>query len=101
MTPAEVETRLDRARAWYASRGRTPFEFQESMWRAYWAGESGLLNATTGTGKTLAAWMGPLLEASSRRIGSHPRRRKSRVPLSASGCSGTPWGLTARHADSR
>ena len=63
MTPAEVETRLDRARAWFASRGRTPFEFQESMWRAFWAGESGLLNAATGTGKTLAAWMGPLLEA--------------------------------------
>jgi ATP-dependent Lhr-like helicase len=63
MPPAEVETRLGRARAWFASRGRSPFEFQESMWRAYWAGDSGLLNATTGTGKTLAAWLGPLLEA--------------------------------------
>jgi ATP-dependent helicase Lhr and Lhr-like helicase len=65
MTPVEVEARLKQARAWFASRGRTPFEFQESMWRAYWAGESGLLNATTGTGKTLAAWLGPLLESNS------------------------------------
>jgi ATP-dependent helicase Lhr and Lhr-like helicase len=63
MASAEVDTRLERARAWFASRGQKPFEFQESMWRAYWAGESGLLNATTGTGKTLAAWMGPLLES--------------------------------------
>ena len=65
MTAAELEARLDRARAWFASRGRTPFEFQETMWRAVWAGESGLLNATTGTGKTLAAWLGPLLESGS------------------------------------
>ena len=63
MANAELDTRLERARAWFASRGQKPFEFQESMWRAYWAGESGLLNATTGTGKTLAAWMGPLLES--------------------------------------
>jgi ATP-dependent Lhr-like helicase len=60
--PAEVGMRLERARAWFAARGRTPFEFQESLWRAFWAGESGLLNAATGTGKTLAAWLGPLLE---------------------------------------
>jgi ATP-dependent helicase Lhr and Lhr-like helicase len=32
------------------------------VWLAYWRGESGLLNAATGTGKTLAAWFGPLLE---------------------------------------
>jgi len=43
--------------------GRTPFSFQEEMWRANWAGESGLLNAGTGTGKTLAAWLGPVLAA--------------------------------------
>ncbi len=63
MTPGEVETRLERARDWFASRGQTPFDFQEGLWRAYWAGESGLLNATTGTGKTYAAWLGPLLES--------------------------------------
>jgi ATP-dependent helicase Lhr and Lhr-like helicase len=65
MLPDAVQMRLDRARSWFASRGRTPFEFQESFWRAYWAGESGLLNASTGTGKTLAAWLGPLLYADS------------------------------------
>ena len=32
------------------------------MWRSYQAGDSGLIHAATGTGKTLAAWWGPLLE---------------------------------------
>jgi ATP-dependent Lhr-like helicase len=60
-----VETcaRLGRARAWFESRNRTAFDFQEAMWRAYWNGESGLLNAGTGMGKTMAAWLGPLLES--------------------------------------
>lgn len=62
MMPDDMDARLGKVRAWFASRGQTPFEFQEALWRAFWAGESGLLNATTGTGKTLAAWMGPLLE---------------------------------------
>jgi ATP-dependent Lhr-like helicase len=61
--PAETCARLGRARAWFASRDRTAFDFQEAMWRAYWSGESGLLNAGTGMGKTMAAWLGPLLES--------------------------------------
>jgi ATP-dependent Lhr-like helicase len=61
--PVETCARLGRARAWFASRDRTAFDFQEAMWRAYWNGESGLLNAGTGMGKTMAAWLGPLLES--------------------------------------
>jgi ATP-dependent Lhr-like helicase len=59
----EVDERLRKARAWFATQGRAPFEFQESLWAAYWSGDSGLLNASTGTGKTLAAWLGPVLES--------------------------------------
>jgi ATP-dependent Lhr-like helicase len=47
---------------WFASRGWTPFEFQREAWRAYRDGESGLVHASTGTGKTLAAWGGPISE---------------------------------------
>lgn len=43
---------------WFASRGWTPFAFQREVWDAYRAGESGLIHAATGTGKTLAAWGG-------------------------------------------
>jgi ATP-dependent helicase Lhr and Lhr-like helicase len=59
---SEVQGRLERARQWFGRLGRRTFEFQEAMWLAHWQGDSGLLNAGTGTGKTLAAWLGPLLE---------------------------------------
>ncbi|MBP8309141.1 MAG: ligase-associated DNA damage response DEXH box helicase [Burkholderiaceae bacterium] len=41
---------------WFAERGWRPFAFQRELWRAAAAGESGLLHAGTGTGKTYAAW---------------------------------------------
>jgi ATP-dependent Lhr-like helicase len=47
---------------WFASRGWTPFAFQREVWDAYRNGESGLIHAATGTGKTLAAWGGPISE---------------------------------------
>jgi len=47
---------------WFASRGWSPFGFQRDVWAAYRAGESGLIHAATGTGKTLAAWGGPVSE---------------------------------------
>jgi ATP-dependent Lhr-like helicase len=47
---------------WFHSRGWEPFPFQREVWAAYLAGESGLIHAATGTGKTFAAWFGPLLE---------------------------------------
>ncbi len=47
---------------WFASRGWKPFSFQREVWNAYLKGESGLIHAATGTGKTFAAWWAPLLE---------------------------------------
>ena len=58
----DIALRVRRAREWFEREGRAPFAFQEEMWHAYWRGESGLLNAGTGTGKTFAAWVGPLLQ---------------------------------------
>lgn len=48
---------------WFEVRGWKPFQFQRQAWNAYLSGESGLIHATTGTGKTYAAWMGPVMEA--------------------------------------
>lgn len=53
---------IDCVREWFAHHEWEPFPFQENVWRSYLAGESGLVHAATGTGKTYAAWMGPLLE---------------------------------------
>ncbi|MEO7056207.1 MAG: ligase-associated DNA damage response DEXH box helicase [Caldimonas sp.] len=46
--------------AWFAARGWTPFPFQREMWAAIAAGRSGLLHASTGSGKTYAVWFGAL-----------------------------------------
>ncbi len=46
---------------WFAKRGWQIFAFQRQVWQAYLAGQSGLIHAPTGTGKTLAAWWAPLL----------------------------------------
>lgn len=60
---AAVDDGIARVQAWFAERGWRPFPFQLDVWRAYMEGRSGLIHSATGTGKTLGAWMGPLIEA--------------------------------------
>ncbi|MEZ5393802.1 MAG: DEAD/DEAH box helicase [Bryobacterales bacterium] len=48
---------------WFAAKGWTPFPFQKRCWKAYLAGDDGLLHAATGAGKTLAVGLGPAIEA--------------------------------------
>jgi ATP-dependent Lhr-like helicase len=45
---------------WFATRGWKPFAFQREVWKAVKNGESGLLHATTGSGKTYAVWLAAL-----------------------------------------
>jgi ATP-dependent Lhr-like helicase len=109
--------------AWFASRGWTPFEFQRDVWAAYLNGESGLIHAATGTGKTLAAWGGPLIEweraggregeraAGPRRDSAPPLRVLWITPLRALAADteealrrplddmGIPWTLESRTGD--
>src|SRR5437762_799702 len=53
---------LDLIDDWFIAQGWEPFNFQREVWAAYQQGESGLIHAPTGTGKTYAAWLGPLKE---------------------------------------
>ncbi|NHZ36648.1 ligase-associated DNA damage response DEXH box helicase [Massilia rubra] len=46
---------------WFAARKWKVFPFQRAVWRAALAGESGLLHANTGAGKTYAVWLAALL----------------------------------------
>ncbi|MGB9988808.1 ligase-associated DNA damage response DEXH box helicase [Pseudoduganella rhizocola] len=48
---------------WFARRGWKVFPFQRAVWKAAMAGESGLLHATTGSGKTFAVWFAALLRS--------------------------------------
>jgi ATP-dependent Lhr-like helicase len=60
-TPAHTALPFAPARAWFATQGFTPFPFQEEVWSAYLRGESGLVHAPTGMGKTLATAIGPMV----------------------------------------
>lgn len=71
--------------AWFAERGWKPFAFQRQVWKAMAEGQSGLLHATTGAGKTYAVWLGAVqaltdgraLEAASE---SSKQKLKQKVP---------------------
>ena len=58
-----VSASLQAVDDWFAQRGWRPFAFQREVWQAMAAGESGLLHATTGSGKTYAVWFGAMLRA--------------------------------------
>jgi ATP-dependent helicase Lhr and Lhr-like helicase len=51
---------LDAVQQWLAERGWLPFDFQHEVWQAIADGRSGMLHATTGSGKTYAVWLGML-----------------------------------------
>ncbi len=77
-----ASTPLEQVGAWFTSRGWTPFAFQREVWDAYARGESGLIHAATGTGKTYAAWLGPVLEALAEPAPfKKPRKRADATPL--------------------
>jgi ATP-dependent Lhr-like helicase len=52
-----LQTILD----YFEGKGQKPFRFQRETWKAYNEGLSGLVHSATGTGKSLAVWLGPIL----------------------------------------
>jgi ATP-dependent helicase Lhr and Lhr-like helicase len=46
---------------WFTTRSWKPFKFQKDVWQAVALDQSGLLHATTGSGKTYAVWLGILM----------------------------------------
>ncbi|MDQ3446215.1 MAG: ligase-associated DNA damage response DEXH box helicase [Pseudomonadota bacterium] len=56
VTRAGTQLALPSAEGWFAAHGWQPFEFQREVWRHIAEGRSGLLHATTGSGKTYAVW---------------------------------------------
>lgn len=53
---------MDRFAGWFRDNGWSPFDFQVEAWKAYARGQSGLIHAPTGMGKTMAAFGGPVIE---------------------------------------
>ena len=57
-----IEEAHRKATGLFRKRGWRVFKFQRDAWKAYASGESGLVHAPTGTGKTYAVWFPPLAE---------------------------------------
>lgn len=57
----------DAVQAWFVRRGWEVFPFQRAVWKAALAGQSGLLHANTGAGKTFAVWFAALQRSAGRR----------------------------------
>jgi ATP-dependent Lhr-like helicase len=49
-------------RNWLAEKGLKPFAFQEEAWQAWCRGESGLVNAPTGFGKTFSIFLAAVID---------------------------------------
>lgn len=76
-------TGVRRLNDWVASRGWQAFAFQRKVWKAILAGESGILHATTGAGKTYAVWLGTLAAYASAGKSSASKKAASPAPLTA------------------
>lgn len=63
MSKSQAEQAID---AWFAARGWKVFPFQRAVWKAALAGQSGLLHANTGAGKTYAVWFAAMLRGANR-----------------------------------
>jgi ATP-dependent Lhr-like helicase len=70
----------DFAQKWFSAAGWKPFPFQKEVWTAVRRGQSGLLHASTGAGKTYAVWFAALnrfAQPVPLAADDKPRKRKS------------------------
>jgi hypothetical protein len=74
---------------WFAQRGWSPFAFQREVWDATAHGQSGLLHATTGAGKTYAVWFAALSAALGERAPTVPTASLAASSLATSPITAT------------
>ncbi len=81
---------LSPAERWFAARGWQPFAFQRDVWAAMASGQSGLLHASTGSGKTFAVWFGAVARAAA--LGAQaPAARKASTVATLAPLLGIVW----------
>ena len=72
---------------WFTACGWKAFKFQREVWAAIADGQSGLLHASTGSGKTYAVWLGILMHfmalAQANRVPAATHTGVKRKPLAA------------------
>jgi ATP-dependent Lhr-like helicase len=71
-----MATLTDFAKRWFTARGWKAFTFQKQVWAAVKNGQSGLLHASTGAGKTYAVWFAALNRFAQSARPVEPRRKR-------------------------
>ncbi len=96
---------------WFNDRGLTPFPFQLATWEAHLGGQSGLVNAPTGSGKTYSLAVPILLEGKDQKsskvqalwitpIRALSKEIQSAVTTAAEGL-GVKWKVGVRTGDTK
>jgi len=81
-----MDVREELGRQWFEQQGWKPFSFQLEAWQSVWKGESGMVNAPTGSGKTYSLLIPILLDESQKerqRIKHHGPRAIWITPIRA------------------
>src|SRR5512143_4287253 len=66
---------------WLAAKGREPFLFQQQTWQCIIKGESGLVNAPTGCGKTFSVFLGAVIQFINQHPGNYKKVKDSGLRL--------------------
>ena len=66
---------------WLASKSHSPFLFQQQAWQKIIEGESGLVNAPTGCGKTFSVFLGALIDFINHNRASYKTKSKNGLQL--------------------
>ena len=66
---------------WLSAKGFQPFAFQEESWQAIVEGQSGLVNALTGCGKTYSVFPGAIIRFINQNPGSYLHKKNNGLQL--------------------
>lgn len=66
---------------WLSAKGFQPFAFQEESWQAIVEGQSGLVNAPTGCGKTYSVFLGAIIRFINQNPGSYLHKKNNGLQL--------------------
>ena len=66
---------------WLASKELRPFAYQQEAWQHIIRGESGLVNAPTGTGKTFSVFLGAVIQFINEHPNDYRERKNNKLQL--------------------
>ena len=66
---------------WLASKQMKPFEFQQETWQHIQQGNSGLVNAPTGFGKTFSVFLGAVIQFINQNPDTYKTKTKSGLQI--------------------